>query len=99
MSGSGKKQVGDMLTNTWEVLARADKHGYRYLVQVVVVAECDWLAEIEGEKRVAAALRVPVAEVETLRRRRLTNEERLAVLEWPHGQTWTREPITGSRQE
>ena len=91
--------VGDMLTSTYEVLVRAEKNGYRYLVMVLAVAEADWLAEMDAEARVATALGLGLPEVETLRRRQLTNEERLVLILEGQGQMWTREPITRGRQD
>jgi hypothetical protein len=78
---SKHEQVGEMLTSTWEVLVQTDKNGWRYLVQVIVVAEADWLAEIEAEKRVRAAMSLGESHyLEAVRRRRLTVEERLEAL-------------------
>jgi hypothetical protein len=91
--------VSNLITSTWEVLVRADKNGYRYLVQVLVVAEADWLAEIEGEKRVRAVLQLPEAHfVEAVRRRRLTALERLKALRSGQLFAHTRQPLGGQDQ-
>jgi hypothetical protein len=93
-------EVGDMLTSTWEVLVQTEKNGWRYLVQVIVVAEADWLAEIAAEERVRAAMTLPETHyVEALRRRRLTAAERLKALINRQLFAHTRQPLGGQDKE
>jgi hypothetical protein len=90
----------EMMTSTWEVLVQTEKSGYRYLVQVLVVAQADWLAEIEAERRVRALMQLAEQHyIEAVRRRRLTAEERLQAMINRQLFSHTRQPLSGQDNE
>jgi hypothetical protein len=69
------------MTSNYEVLCAFQKGEWDYMVTSLVMAEADWLAQMEAEARVCAVFDLNANHfIEVRRVRRISSEERLRLV-------------------